>query len=307
MYKATVYGTDVAPAKGLCCFTAGCFDNANPGKPQKDPNPTASAFEKIEEIENSRTVNSISLLCWDAPLTGPPTLYAERTLRDVRNEEPRVNPFAQRAIEKFFSTIDYEHKTPPGISVQPYSGCSYWAITRALVGLPVTGTFDRSTHELPFKLITKETERSSLVTGNYIVEVHPAVAIWLWLKKENESEDERNSKWKYKGTTDTMTRKRNREKIASKLLGVESISSLVGCTRLSKGEIEQELGNSDDKLDAFVAWVLGELWLKDSPEVILLGDADHGSMLLPNSENLLQQWKAFVDTPKAETDNLTEA
>lgn len=175
------------------------------------------------------------------------------------------------------------------------------------MGLPVTGEFDRPTHELPFKLITENTERGSLLPGNYIIEVHPAVAIWLWLKRESESEDERNSKWKYKGTTDATNRKKNREEIASKLLEVESISSLVDCNKISKDEIEQELSNSDDKLDAFVGWVLGELWLKDSTEVVLLGDADHGSMLLPSSENLLQKWKAYVDPPKADTDNLTMA
>ncbi|WP_157703174.1 DUF429 domain-containing protein [Alkalispirochaeta alkalica] len=294
MHNTTVYGIDVAPAKGLCCFTAGCFDSCG-HKPERVPNPTARAFEMIEEIENTKIVNSINLLCWDAPLTGPPAVYAERTLRSVRTDKPRVNPFAQRAIERFFSTKDYEHKAPPGISVQPYSGCSHWAITRALVGLPVTGKFDRSTHELPFTLITENTEISSLLPGNYIIEVHPAVAIWLWLKRDSESEDERNSKWKYKGATDTTTRKRNREEIVSKLLEIESISSLIDCNKISKGRIEQELGNSDDKMDAFVAWVLGELWLKGSNEVILLGNADHGSMLLPKSDSLLSKWKDFVD------------
>lgn len=93
MHNTTVYGIDVAPAKGLCCFTAGSFTCGNQ-KPEEASNPTARAFEMIEEIENSKTVNSINLLCWDAPLTGPSTVYAERTLRDVRNEKPRINPFA---------------------------------------------------------------------------------------------------------------------------------------------------------------------------------------------------------------------
>ena len=47
----------------------------------------------------------------------------------------------------------------------------------------------------------------------------------------------------------------------------------------SKEETVEEKTMTDDHLDAYIAWLLGTLWLKD--EVILVGNKNTGAMLLP--------------------------
>lgn len=287
--KIRVFGIDPAPAKGLWCFpSVTCKDNEE-GPNEKTKNPAAPAIAAIERIEEDAVGDAITLVCWDAPLTGPPSIYVQRALRNASSEKHNPNPFAQRAVERFFSRKDWNHKAPSGISVQPYSGCSHWAISRALVGLPLTGKYDHEYRRLPFKLLTDEHERANLKTGQkYIVEVHPAVAIWLWLKKPGTEGSDRD--WRYKGTKNAA----NRERIVEDLLRVDAVRKAIAnpgdCT-LKEDEIKNEMVASDDMLDAFVAWVLGTRWFRGNNEVVLLGNVDTGCMLLPESDYLQEWWQ----------------
>ncbi|MEZ7935313.1 MAG: hypothetical protein QMB67_10375, partial [Sulfurospirillum sp.] len=51
----------------------------------------------------------------------------------------------------------------------------------------------------------------------------------------------------------------------------------------------KEKDMNDDHLDAYIAWLLGTLWLKN--EVILVGNKNTGAMLLP--KEVSEDWQAI--------------
>jgi hypothetical protein len=59
-----------------------------------------------------------------------------------------------------------------------------------------------------------------------------------------------------------------------------------------------ETGNgaptSDDQLDARVAYALGRLWIEMPDHVVLLGNLDVGTFLLPQVTGLAEAFSAFV-------------
>ena len=126
--------------------------------------------KKLRDLLNG--VDPNTLVCWDAPLTGPQ--YPDRAGGTDRD-------FSQRRIDGFFSRGATGFKTPPGISVLPYSSCPHWAITRSLLGLPRTGSWDRGYGELPFRLLPGSDEGRDPRPS--VVEIHPAVAAWLWCRR----------------------------------------------------------------------------------------------------------------------------
>jgi hypothetical protein len=156
-----------------------------------------------------------------------------------------------RQIEKFFNP-------PRGISVQAYAGCPHWAVTQAAVGLPRLGKFN--CNNIPLKLcVSGECPQ----TGKNIVEVHPAVAIWLWCKASYTT-----GSWEYKENKETVAKlwKELTESIAREKYLYQS---------------GRQAPANDDELDAYVAWLLGTKWqAKDG--VVLLGNADTGSFLVPD-------------------------
>jgi hypothetical protein len=129
-----VVGIDPAPKKGLTVFDGTDYHV-----------PVSDAARFIKDL----TTNSDVLLCWDAPLTGPP-------LGAVAGRETGRSAFTQRPIEAFFSRASTGYKTSKGISVQPYSGCPHWAISRSLIGLPRVGPFDARDEALPFRLVATD-------------------------------------------------------------------------------------------------------------------------------------------------------
>ena len=166
-----VVSVDPAPAKDAIVFN-GIFDRV--------PAPQLPGYCA------SLATDGDTLLCWDAPLTGPPS---------PDHENKFSSAYSQRVIERFFSCAVTKFKVPPGITVLPYSGCSHWAITRASVGLPRVGTFDKPLDALPFRLI--ENASFDHQNGKWIVETHPAVAIWLWCRNSEKEAD--GLSWVYKG------------------------------------------------------------------------------------------------------------
>ncbi len=218
--------------------------------------------------------NKDTLLCWDAPLTGP-------SLND--ETEALAGSFSQRQIEQFFSRTETGFKAPFGISVLPYSGCPHWAITRASIGLPICGGFDRSFEELPFLLLTETTE---ITPGtSRVVETHPAVAIWLWCRGADDHDDTRP--WVYKGRRPTRT-----------ILEIWTILSGIWAETQVRTVVNTinniDPPTNDDELDAIVGWVLGELLVARHPSVGILGTRGTGAIALPIDDGLRTSYRTFL-------------
>lgn len=209
------------------------------------------------------------LICWDSPLTG--------------TSAPDSNEFSsddhtQRAIEAFFNRQGWGFKVPKGVSVRGYAGCPHWTISRRLIGLPRVGPWDKALRDLPFELVAKGSCPSR--PGRYIVEVHPAVALWLWCDAPTWT-----GSWEYKknGAVRKQAWARFKERLQN--------TPLLSGTSLDDLNFQPE---NDDELDCFIAWLLGVLWCQGSAEVILLGNAVTGSMLLPRVDRLEKRFLEFT-------------
>ena len=231
------------------------------------------------------------LLCWDAPLTGP---------RHVEEAGLGFRDFSQRCLDSFFTrTKPFPSKTKPpssqkvkdfkapkGISVQPYSGCPHWTISRSVLGLPRLGPYDQC-DALPFRLLPNETfggdgKAVSKENDRFVVEIHPAVAAWLWCKDLPPTDGfPPKTDWTYKGG-------KKEERAAKTRLWEqmwEHISLKIRDT-LPKPK-------NDDQFDAAVGYVLGSKWLNGDRDVLLLGNRGRGSMLLPRVDGLEEKWTEF--------------
>jgi hypothetical protein len=83
--------------------------------------------------------------------------------------------------------------------------------------------------------------------GNYIVEVHPAIAIWLWCRESPNCP----TLWKYKKDNAI------REDLWQAMAGV-------------LGEFKPNRDpRDDDEFDAYVAYLLGSQWLANSDVMLL--------------------------------------
>ena len=214
--------------------------------------------------------SNAALLCWDAPLTGPPQVGGNTFGAS----------YSQRIIERFFSRTSTGFKAPPGISVLPYSGCPHWSITRASLGLPRVGLYDNE--DTPFRLVSGNNfERSS---GQWVVESHPAVAIWLWCRDKTESSE--NDTWVYKGSKPSRTIEELWAKLSAKWIeaNIAEIKDTIG---------RMDVPADDDELDAVTGWVLGVLLAHNHPSVTVLGNEKTGAIVLPNSPLLLENFAEF--------------
>ena len=267
-----VVGIDPGPKKGLHCFDG----TGETPKPEHKPLSESRAY--LQSLKQTESV----LVCWDAPLTGPPA-------KALVKQGPKGSDLSQRPIEAFFSRNENGFKVPKGISVMPYSGCPHWTISRSLLGLPRIGPYDHA-DGLPFQLCTTNDPPSS---GPLIVEVHPAVALWLWTKEEYESKNDIS--WQYKKEPETLAR------LAKCLIAKlpegslrEMLQAIIYSNTESTDKKGKAIGGStDDDLDCFVAYALGTIWLQDNSKVILLGDSDTGSFLVPNVDDIAKKWKVF--------------
>ena len=221
------------------------------------------------------------LLCWDAPLTGP---------RDPEKAD-QPGDFIQRRLDKFFRLEETGFRTPPGISVLPYASCWHWTITRSVLGLPRVGPYDAKS-DLPFLLLP---HRNDEVPGSEVarmdqpcvVEMHPAVAAWLWCRDHPELRRrswKRGKGWKYKGDKKDTTLQLRKEMWTV---------VLDHCDDALKGNLPTP--EDDDQFDAIIGYILGVKWLRGDEDVVLLGDRENGSMLLPRTDGLCEAWEEFRD------------
>lgn len=254
--KMRVVGIDPAPKSGGHVFDGNYR--------------SLSSLELNQYLQSLRAAPS-TLICWDAPLTGPP---------DPEQPTGVASEFTKRPIEMFFTRDQWGFKVPTGISVLGYSGCAHWAISRHFLGLPRVGCWDRDWSELPFQLLTDQAPRSP---GNYVVEVHPALALWLWC---GFGEDAWNGSWEYKKEADI------RQKLWILLCRrIETISP-----RLHQQLTQAGKPVHDDDMDARIAWLLGSLWIEENDSVMVVGDRRMGAFLLPKLANLETRYRAFRDT-----------
>jgi len=245
-----IFGIDPAPGKGTTIFDE------------------EKGTQKIEvaglrdHLNYLRRKSANVLLCWDAPLTGP---------SDPTRPGTELGDFTIRGIEWYFRSRKCGWKAP--VAVLPYAQCQHWAISRALLGLPRVGPYDRRADRLPFRLcVDKEPPRK----GHNVVEVHPGLAIWIWLRSAKVKDADRIAA-SYKDMSNTAIRRR----IMARIAGVSDHLATV-----AKSFPAGETVATDDALDAFVAYSLGWLWVNDPEKVMLLGDARTGALLLPRDSSL---------------------
>lgn len=273
-----VIGIDPAPAKDTVIYDGEKFIEI----------PAIELKEYLEIFKED------TLICWDSPLTGGlPTNFDQG--------EKEYNPFSQRKIEQLINekVKQPNNKKVKGISTLPYAGCSHWAITQHCFGLPLINDEFASKTPIPFKLITSHNEREKLSSKeNYIVEVHPALAVLLWLMEEKEKLD--NDKWDYKKNKEifNILVKQLLTKIKKSPAIIEPKDDGDGKYKVKVTVIKNKVGKNsekimkDDHLDAYIAWKLGTLWLEKGNEVLLVGNHDTGLMLLPNdASGIGKKWQ----------------
>ena len=234
----------------------------------------------VEEISGE---GPETLLCWDAPLTGPANPVCAGSI---------PYDLTKRPIERFFSTKSTGFKTPKGISVLGYGSCPHWTISRSLLGLPRVGSFDTPEGQLPFHLITGPSCRDRQRPG--IVEIHPALAAWLWCRKIRGAE----SNWVYKGRDDVPKPERKN--------AWEQMWKIIK----RRADLSEDLRTprTDDEFDAAVGYVLGAMFMRDEaggrePSVAILGNAQDGTFLVPYEPELFRAWSDWSETqrPQAST------
>ena len=263
-----VLGVDPAPSKNSTVCYLG----------KKGP-----VFESLKANELLRLLKGIIkqdniLITWDAPLTGPPRILHP-------TDEPYDDSyFYTRQIEKYFNNKD-GCKTPDGINTRGYGGCPHWTITKAFTGLPLLGPYCKKGEDLPFQHIESTKEKLREDKPN-IIEVHPALAMYLWLRS-----DKGIKSWRYKGTRENAENKRENCKLFYDKLKDKLHTELEGIQLPA-------LVKDADELDAFVAWLLGYLYVFKEAEnrekqVEVMGDQIKGSMLLPWDEKVFDGFSAF--------------
>ena len=224
-----------------------------------------SAQELREYVDQITNAKESVLVCWDAPLTGP---FDPASAGSYRFD------FTKRPIERFFSLDETGFKTPKGISVLGYGACPHWTISRALLGLPRVGLYDKPENKLPLKLVTNPGDQIN--SRKSVVEIHPGLAAWLWCRKERGAD----ASWVYKGSKAEMQRIRN------------EMWEIV----LKRSGFEDDLPdpNTDDQFDAAIGYILGKLFVQGEVTApgrsLIIGGSEYGAFLLPKVSGLADAW-----------------
>lgn len=285
-----VIGIDPAPAKDTVIYDGEKFMT-------KD----AVALKKYLDDE----VGEDTLICWDAPLTGMASKdavckfegYLKKWAESKKKKKPKWSPLEARILEKY---IVLRSDIPKGISTNSFSQCPHWTISQYCLGLPLINDEFKPPETLKtFKLITSQNEREKLFSNKKnIVEVHPALALYLWLKEEKPIKDDLTFDWDYKKnkkTFNTLVEQLFKKPEKPQAI-IEPEDKENGKYKVSAIEDKVEKTMTDDHLDAYIAWLLGTLWLKN--EVILVGNKNTGAILLPNDPDISEKCRIKLDKYK---------
>ncbi|QCT95029.1 DUF429 domain-containing protein [Caminibacter mediatlanticus TB-2] len=212
------------------------------------------------------------LIGWDGPLDAS---------LDKENFSLTIRP-----IEKFFNRLSKTGKKigiPEGINTLGFASCSHWSISQYVFSLPIVNeTYQKS----PWKLLV---ENNIQLTQKNIVETHPALSIWLMLCGEDFVKSLLFSSWKYKG---------NKEKSKKRL---SILKDKVLSHPISKTYLKKEIKiDNDDKLDAYVSWLITKAYYEKDTRVGIFGDKKWGAFLLYLSCDLVfkDEFKNFISIYK---------
>lgn len=242
--------------------------------------------ERLKRLLKKDSLIDSILVCWDSPLL----LYSEQdNVADLT--------FTKRKLEVFLSGKDCpgdenervnrhnKLKTPLGINTQGFAAVQHWAISQYLLKYPDVASKEQGISSKPFKLITSEAFKPKK-PGKFLVEVHPAIAIWWWLEDNPSAKGDNFNGYRYK---------KNRHNVID-----TEPNEMYKCVKRAIGDSMDEIGSdlpdenlitTDGHLDAAVAYILGELWTK-SEQVKLVGDRLSGAMLLPSP--IQNFWNTFL-------------
>ncbi len=293
MSRIICVGVDPAPSWGgavaECIYKGGKFGCFQLHKKKKH----GELRTRLTELANLSS-EEYAIVGWDAPLTGPPK-------PDDETNSLCKGQLSDRGIEKALRRIVVRKRTEvkkqtgvKGVSVRPFGGCSHWTITRNLVGLPRVGKWDRQEKCLPFHLLTED---ALLSKKSYIVEVHPAVALWLWVSEDNLELQRDESYFIYKGGSKKQEDQLKRrgeilDRVFKHWENNEATVRFMDDLDLKLETHRKLIIESGDSLDAFIAMALVCLFVRsrtmqpDQRPVKLFGDRERGAMLLPDHKEL---------------------
>ena len=259
MDKFRIISVDPAPSKKSTVYDPYFLKNG------ENPFFELDAIQLYQHLKMAKEESKNILALWDAPLTGP--WLADLTKASAKTlKESDCSPFYSRKIEKYFAA-----KYGDAVSVLGYAGCSHWAISQAILGLPRIGEYCCPLDKLPFRLLTEKSPPSS-ESGHFVVETHPALGLSMLLGKK--ANDLLNT-YKKRG----VTVKNRNDAILELVKMLKKHCDKLGCANL----IFPSAVKTDDQLDAFVGFVLAKIWLAGGP-VEIHGDLLYGAMLLPREK-----------------------
>ncbi|MEA3352377.1 MAG: DUF429 domain-containing protein [Campylobacterota bacterium] len=239
-----ILGIDPAPAKKSIIFDGREFIEKTPK-------------ELKVYIDN---LNEDTFISWDAPLSA--AVYEGDFSLTIRQ------------IERFFNRQSKTAKNlgiPKGISTLGYSGCPHWTISQYIFGYPVIN--ESFLKKLKFDLLMENSEINNKNIFK-ITESHPALSLWIVLKEDLKNNELFKDSWQYKGYSQSDKNITKRREIITK--------SLMKKEFVQEVEFNKEITiDSDDKLDAFVCYILGSHLVNKTAKAKILGDKVKGSFLIP--------------------------
>lgn len=184
-----------------------------------------------------------TLVAWDAPISFDPALsYSDRpidkAIRAVVAQQVKAGRLNKGAV-----------------AALPFSGCSHWAITCDVLGMPY-GAGD-------YTIVKDATELAN--THRSVIEVHPAVTVALWWLADRTGAMPR---YKPGGKLKRAEVKANRESLVPMLV--------------DRTGLDPSFFDTDDMMDASVAWAMArDFALGDA---VWVGDPARGGYVLPRVE-----------------------
>jgi len=250
-----IYGIDPAPSKRSTVFNGRRFFSCSPKRLKKF-------------VRASRKPTFIG---WDAPLGA--------------SLDEKYFDLYSRVIERFFNNQRKDLKIPKGISTLGYAGCPHWTITQYVFSLPILDPSHQKSSCFYHLQRKEELGRHRFI----VVETHPALSIWLFLKKYLSYDPLFSDSWQYKGNISKELKQARISKIVETFFE-KKIPQQAGI----EVNVKEEVKKSDDRLDAFVCYMVSALFVDESDLVAIYGDEKRGSFLLPYDPTIYKQFENFV-------------